>query len=429
MVDLFSKASLEEDDSLRIKVERFVLFHTKLHRPICLVSSGGTAADLEAQAVRSLENFSTGLRGSIAVEELLRRGYAVIHLWRTGSASPFARVLSQYLGLKQANYGLDVESLGKLFSIPGADTEDDLVKTVLQQETDPWFSDNGEVDATISERKNREDLTLNRGLLYSTRVQKSLHDRSVALSEGRLITVSFRTVEDYLSRLQLCSEILEMSKSLTMIVLAAAVSDFYIPKGERAEHKLQSASNEGHLTLTLSPVPKVMGLLRKSWAPSAFVVSFKLETDLDILREKAEKAVSNYGCHLVIGNILQTRHETIWILAPSDQREQSPTSAKDWTFREIVKSRGDDCDSLEISFADFIVQSHFEFISWHFHADGYDTELVAKRQADMLQRRQRIQRAQSIAKVKNVCLEIAGTLLAFAISYSINSALQRRLRH
>jgi hypothetical protein len=47
------------------------------------------------------------------VEEFLKRGYAVLHLCRVGSASPYARVLTQSIGLTQANHGLNMASLTK----------------------------------------------------------------------------------------------------------------------------------------------------------------------------------------------------------------------------------------------------------------------------------------------------------------------------
>jgi hypothetical protein len=52
----------------------------------------------------------------------------------------------------------------------------------------------------------------------------------------------------------------------------------------QAEHKIQSA--DGPLALNLSKVPKMLGVLRHVWAPGAFVVSFKLETDERILLDK-----------------------------------------------------------------------------------------------------------------------------------------------
>jgi phosphopantothenoylcysteine synthetase/decarboxylase len=92
-----------------------------------------------------------------------------------------------------------------------------------------------------------------------------------------------------------------------MFMLAAAVSDFYVPWGQLPEHKIQSA--DGALTLTLTNVPKCLGLLRQQWAPGAFFVSFKLETDEAILHRKAREAIAKYGVHAVVANLLQTRKD------------------------------------------------------------------------------------------------------------------------
>ena len=217
-----------EIKDLKHKLRKFVVAQKNL-RPICLVSSGGTAADLEVNAVRCLDNFSTGLRGAVSVEELLKRGYAVVHLMRMGSASPYARVLTQQLGLMQSNHGLNVECLGKLFATTGEDADDDLVQTVLEQEKDQWKTS---VDQTTIEGvkvrsvKGQDDIALRRSLLYSTAFQNALKERSEALGEGRLITVYFRTVDEYLAKLELCAQTLSISKSLVMFFLAAAVSDF-----------------------------------------------------------------------------------------------------------------------------------------------------------------------------------------------------------
>ena len=63
-------------------------------RKIAVVTSGGTTVPLESNTVRLLDNFSTGQRGAAAVEQLLRLGYAVIHIQREGSCPPFARHLA-----------------------------------------------------------------------------------------------------------------------------------------------------------------------------------------------------------------------------------------------------------------------------------------------------------------------------------------------
>ena len=59
-----------------------------------------------------------------------------------------------------------------------------------------------------------------------------------------------------------------------MLYLAAAVSDFYIPKEHLSEHKIQSS--DGPLNLKLQMVPKMLGPLTCNWIPKAFIVSFKV---------------------------------------------------------------------------------------------------------------------------------------------------------
>jgi phosphopantothenate---cysteine ligase (ATP) len=396
-------------------------------RPICLVSSGGTAVDLEVNAVRCLDNFSTGLRGAISVEELLKRGYSIIHLQREGSASPFARVLSQLLGLTQSNHGLTTDSLGKLFAVAGEETDDAMVDTVLEQDSDPWMT-NGDrrQPCEPSSRSGTADLSLRRNVLNSSALKKALKERLNSQREGRLLIVPFRTVDEYLLKLKVCAETLSMTDCMAMFFLAAAVSDFYIPKADKSVHKIQSESNSNGLTLHLKPVPKVLGLLRQSWAPKAFVVSFKLETDIDLLREKSKRAVEKYGCHVVIGNLLQSRHQKVWVLTPDDFRNKSPTTADDWQLNEIVKDHVSNTDSLESKIIDVVVQSHFEFISWHFDSHSFAIKKMQLVHEKLRDDKQREKNRLFWRNTKGMALELFGAVLTLCISYMINSTFQRR---
>jgi phosphopantothenate---cysteine ligase (ATP) len=65
-----------------------------LGRPVVCVTAGGTTVPLELNTVRSIDNFSTGRRGSISAEQFLSLGYAVIYLHRRGCAAPYARTLA-----------------------------------------------------------------------------------------------------------------------------------------------------------------------------------------------------------------------------------------------------------------------------------------------------------------------------------------------
>ena len=179
-----------------------------------------------------------------------------------------------------------------------------LGANVLDQEKqDPWLSHEPSPNTTPpfpdqQQASSSDPLSLHRSLAYSTTMQRALRERSAALSEHRLLTIPFRSVEEYLARLQLTATAVADCQSLAMFFLPAAVSDFYIPRHKRAEHKIQSSNSStgtgtgtGNLVLELEPVPKTIGLLRTHWAPRAFCVSFKLETDAALLRQKANHAV------------------------------------------------------------------------------------------------------------------------------------------
>ena len=93
--------------------------------------------------------------------------------------------------------------------------------------------------------------------------------------------------------------------SKAMFYMAAAVSDFYVPWASLPEHKIQSSA--GSLDLALENVPKCLGKLTRDWAPNAFHVSFKLETDSTILLQKARSAIAKHRVHCVVANLLETR--------------------------------------------------------------------------------------------------------------------------
>lgn len=130
----------------------------------------------------------------------------------------------------------------------------------------------------------------------------------------------------------LCIE-LNKHEGSSVMYLAAAVSDFYLP--EPAEHKIQSNDHEA-LKLTLLPVPKLLGFI-KEWSPRTRLVSFKLETDADKLELKAMHNLLKYNCDLVVANLLQTyKHECI-LYTKDDTCELKKTSDQDLE-KEIVSA-------------------------------------------------------------------------------------------
>lgn len=434
----------KDDTTLIRRLQNFTTRHTSHHIPIALVTSGGTSAPLEHNCVRYLDNFSTGTRGAYAVEEFCKRGYAVIHLRRVGSVAPFGRVLSNIL--KCGRDGLSFDTLGGLFNCAitsDGDDDDDDISNFLQQDlddddelldrkkedipnesnysADPWmYSSNHHQRCTkpIYKRSKQRtgEVTLNPQLANSSILQSTLRTYKRIKQHGMLLTIDFQTVDDYLNKLQLCSEAINTCGSLALVYLAAAVSDFYIPKEKRVLHKIQSrdyriksqasssassssslgdnneetAENtiqiqaDNTLTLTLYPVPKVIPTLRKEWCPAAFVISFKLETDTSILQQKAVLAMKRNNVHMVVGNELATRYEKVFILSHKiddldrDVDEVGDTASTNslpegYHIAEVTAASGismfdsesstSSVDALESATIEYVVKRHFYYIS------------------------------------------------------------------
>lgn len=68
-------------------------------------------------------------------------------------------------------------------------------------------------------------------------------------------------------------------------------------------------------------VPKILSPLVKDWAPQAFVISFKLETDPHILLEKARRALDTYRHQVVVANVLDSRRGYVVVVTPETQTE------------------------------------------------------------------------------------------------------------
>ncbi|KZP08194.1 putative phosphopantothenoylcysteine synthetase [Athelia psychrophila] len=122
------------------------------------------------------------------------------------------------------------------------------------------------------------------------------------MSEGLLHMRTFVTVDDYLYLLRGVSKEMGVLGRNGMLYLAAAVSDFFVPRNKTSEHKIQSG--KGSLIIEMDQVPKVLKPVVAEWAREGFVVSFKLETDAAFFVPKAQAALERYGHQVVIGNDL-----------------------------------------------------------------------------------------------------------------------------
>ncbi|XP_054716098.1 phosphopantothenate--cysteine ligase-like isoform X2 [Uloborus diversus] len=132
-----------------------------------------------------------------------------------------------------------------------------------------------------------------------------------------LIKIPFTTLSSYFHILYEASHALKPMGRNAILYLAAAVSDFYIPRQEMATHKI---SSDEELSLNLRMVPKLLQPLVRYWVPDAFVVSFKLETDESILISKARKALERYQHKLVIGNELNSRKYKVTLVTKTEEK-------------------------------------------------------------------------------------------------------------
>jgi phosphopantothenate-cysteine ligase len=316
-------ASLSTHTSL---ARSFINTHASLHRRVVLITSGGTTVPLERQTVRFIDNFSAGTRGATSAEYFLQAGYAVIFLHREFSLLPYSRHYSH-----ATNCFLDFLHEG-----PGG----------------------GSVVA-------REE--------YEQEMLAVLRKYQAAKRENLLLTIPFVTINDYLFILRRIAQLMRPLGPRGLLYLAAAVSDFFVPPERMVEHKIQSTDErlwrdkgrekekekeelvtplhrkspkihpdsgkqeEVHddeafdnfdsspliprskrLVIDLDPVPKFLKNLVDGWAPEGMIVSFKLETDPEILVSKARYSLERYQHHLVIGNLLATRKWEVVFVARED---------------------------------------------------------------------------------------------------------------
>ncbi|KAI3648604.1 hypothetical protein MP228_006458 [Amoeboaphelidium protococcarum] len=267
----------EESEHIKANCQKALAFmeHQKsLGRKIVLLTSGGTQVPLEKNMVRFIDNFSLGTRGAASAEYFLRLGYAVIFMHREGSLQPFIRHWQQ----SHKKHGEVARAFPEGFAFPWLD-----------------ISSDGEVAI------KPEDLR---------KMSASLSELQHFHSQKQILLLDYITVHDYLFMLRSVSRSLgSMLGKNALWYLAAAVSDFCIPSSDLATHKIQSA--DGSLTLKMEQVPKILKPLVSEWASRGFIVSFKLETDPQLLSIKSTNALKNYGHQVVIGNILSTRKSQV----------------------------------------------------------------------------------------------------------------------
>lgn len=214
------------------------------------------------------------------------------------------------------------------------------------------------------------------------------------------------------------------------------------------------------MTITLYPVPKVIPTLRKEWCPNAFVISFKLETDSSILRQKATMAMERNGVHLVIGNELKTRYEKVFILSRSktstiinessnetlaSNSESVSSKNEEYNLTEVTsadsntKQSNSKVDTLEDATVEHVVRHHFYYISTYLDVTQPNmssgelflqttSEAEQKHQARLKASYRNLQCDKLKSRLIELAWNVAGSAVGIAISYGIGKMLQQRQR-
>lgn len=295
-------------EDIRQRVSNFCEMHIQNgleSAKFVLITSGGTSVPLERNTVRFIDNFSGGTRGASSAEKFLKKNYAVIFLHRAQTLEPF---------LRHFNSKLVFDTLSECLS-----TQEDDDKLALE----PMHN-------LLDDMKD---------LLIDYRSTKD-----------RLLSISFVNLSDYIHYLHQITLVMNHLAPMSILYLAAAVSDFYIPPSNLSTHKINSSEP---LQLELQVVPKFLRPLVKYWAPNAFVVSFKLETDPDNLVSKSRRALECYGHKLVIANELKTRNERVILI---DQNNLTEINKKDLDLS--IKD-------IEVAIVDELVARHNRFLVSH----------------------------------------------------------------
>ncbi|GFS35258.1 phosphopantothenate--cysteine ligase [Nephila pilipes] len=256
---------------IKTLISNFCNYHISMERNVVLVTSGGTSVPLEHSTVRFVDNFSAGTRGAASAEYFLKAGCAVIFMHREKTLEPFFRHINPSELFESNVSCMDGDG------IPSIRVEGNICKQLIPH----------------------------------------LNEYKMIKGNKMLLKIQFNTLSSYLHMLYIAAQAMRPMGKDAILYLAAAVSDFYIPEKDMAEHKI---SSDEPLSLTLRVVPKMLTPLVHNWIPDAFIVSFKLETDTSILLKKARGALEKYGHNLVIANELHSRKRKVVFVTKEEER-------------------------------------------------------------------------------------------------------------
>lgn len=292
------KIELLKDEAKRL--DEFISKTEKEGKKLVLITSGGCSVRLEKNTVRMIENFSTGTRGALSAEFFLLNEYNVIFYYRDKSNLPFIHKLN-------------------------------------------------------TERLLLDEEYINSDLVKETR-------NNLKKFKNHIFYLPYTTFDNYHNKLYILIEKIKILKNTSIIYLAAAISDFIIPEDKLSEHKIQSKDEEGiskkTLELTLYPAPKDLYKIKEGLNKDSMLVTFKLETNEDILKIKSYQAIKKTNCDLVVANVMDKRYDEIHLYINSSIH-------KDIIHKPIYKKENN-VDVIEEKIVSEIINLHCKFINGNY---------------------------------------------------------------
>ena len=129
-----------------------------------------------------------------------------------------------------------------------------------------------------------------------------------------------------------------------IVIMAAAISDYGNPSFHDAFHSTVTSANlrqkvpseQNELWIRLTKLPKIIDMIRTSWAFQGILVKFKLEADLekDALLEIAKKSRKQSDADLIVANRLEDYATKTWII---DRQENIIEVPRNLLPEQLVK--------------------------------------------------------------------------------------------
>lgn len=190
--------------------------------------------------------------------------------------------------------------------------------------------------------------------------------------------------------------------------------------------------------------------------------------------------MDRYGVHMVIGDLLSTRHEKVWVLQKREEEDEylnkeNTASNKIQSITRMTSRNGEDSllemvelakgtnginalgtgssDELEDSIISHVVERHFSYIATNYPMNNANVnhslenegknslgtaatiypimsgaEAAARHNLQLQKKKQKLQKELYWKKVQDIGLQFVGNAVGMALTYILSSSLQKRMR-